>query len=106
MRSCGFYSGAVYESAGFGNASGADEWRMDIGTVETETAPETLDFGFFIPQVSIYYGQQLKAAALSGTATNEQGQTVNGTFSWLYPETVMEQLGTVTAEAVFTRSAG
>lgn len=79
-------------------------WATDIGTVETETAPETLDFGFFIPQVSIYYGQQLKAAALSGTATNEQGQTVNGTFSWLYPETVMEQLGTVTAEAVFTPS--
>ena len=80
-------------------------WTTDIGTVETETAPETLDFGFFIPQVSIYYGQQLKAAALSGTATNEQGQTVNGTFSWLYPETVMEQLGTVTAEAVFKPSS-
>ena len=79
-------------------------WAADTGTAETEPLPEALDFGFFIPQVSIYYGQQLKAAALSGTATDEQGQTVNGTFSWLYPETVMEQLGTVAAEAVFTPS--
>lgn len=79
-------------------------WAADTGTAEAEPLPEALDFGFFIPQVSIYYGQQLKAAALSGTATDEQGQTVNGTFSWLYPETVMEQLGTVVAEAVFTPS--
>lgn len=93
---------AVFETAPVQTDEG---WRSDLQKAEPEALPEALDLGFFIPQVSVFYGQQLKAAALTGTATDEQGQTVNGTFSWLAPETVMDQLGIVTADTVFTPSS-
>lgn len=88
------------ETAGQNAAQAAGGWVTD-----TESAVQGQGLQFSIPQISVYYGQQLKDAYLSGTATDALGQTVRGTFSWVYPETVLDKVGTVLAEAVFTPAA-
>lgn len=88
------------ETAGQNAAQTAGGWVTD-----TESAVPGQGLQFSIPQISVYYGQQLKDAYLSGTATDALGQTVGGTFSWVYPETVLDKIGTVLAEAVFTPAA-
>lgn len=81
----------------------AGGWVTDTESFGTEQTQQELQFS--IPQISVYYGQQLKDAYLSGTATDALGQTIGGTFSWVYPETVLDRTGTVLADAVFTPAA-
>lgn len=79
------------------NAAQAGGW-----TTDTNSSVSGQELQFSVPQISVYYGQQLKDACLSATATDALGQPVSGTFSWVYPETVMDRVGTVLADAVFT----
>lgn len=67
---------------------------------------QTADVQCFVNASPVRYGQRLKESVLEGTATDQNGVSVSGVFTWKEPEKAMQKIGEVMETAVFTPEDG